>query len=48
MDGLSEDASATLARAPEAGLVYRPMPKAVGSPKNKGPELVRPIENGAP
>jgi len=43
MDGSPEDASATLAAAPEADLVYYPVPKAVGSPKNKGPELVTPI-----
>ncbi|SEO76111.1 Putative SOS response-associated peptidase YedK [Luteibacter sp. UNC138MFCol5.1] len=43
MDGSPEDASATLAAAPEADLVYYPVPKAVGSPKNKGPELVRPV-----
>jgi len=43
MDGSPEDASATLAVAAEADLVYYPVPKAVGSPKNNGPELVRPV-----
>jgi putative SOS response-associated peptidase YedK len=33
-----------LAKAPEAELVYYPVPKAVGSPRNKGPELVEPIQ----
>lgn len=38
-------ASETLARAigNEADLTYHPVSKAVGSPKNKGPELVEPI-----
>jgi putative SOS response-associated peptidase YedK len=38
--GTPDEASATLAAAPEAELVYHPVPKAVGSPRNKGPELV--------
>ena len=46
MDGAPEDASATLAQAPEAHLVYYPVPKAVGSPKNNGPELVQPTSDG--
>jgi putative SOS response-associated peptidase YedK len=42
-EGSPDEASATLAKAPEAELVYHPVPKAVGSPRNKGPELVEPI-----
>jgi putative SOS response-associated peptidase YedK len=42
-DGMPDEASATLVAAPEAELVYYPVTKAVGSPKNKGPELVQPI-----
>lgn len=38
-----EEAAAVLVAAPEAELTYYPVPKAVGSPRNKGPELVRPI-----
>lgn len=45
MDGSPEEASATLVAAPEAELVYHAVPKAVGSPRNKGPELVEPIDN---
>lgn len=41
--GTPDEASATLAAAPEADLVYHPVPKAVGSPKNNRPELVEPI-----
>ncbi len=37
------DAAGVLAKVPEADLVYHPVPKAVGSPKNKGSELVEPI-----
>lgn len=37
------DAQGVLAAVPEADLVYHPVPRAVGSPKNKGPELVEPI-----
>jgi putative SOS response-associated peptidase YedK len=33
-----------LAKAPEAELAYYPVPRAVGSVKNKGPELVERIE----
>jgi putative SOS response-associated peptidase YedK len=32
-----------LEAANEPELVYYPVPKAVGSPKNDGPELVEPI-----
>lgn len=39
-----EDAEGVLAAVPEADLVYHPVPKAVGSPKNKSPELVEPID----
>jgi len=45
-DGMPDEASATLVAAPEAELVYHPVPKAVGSPRNKGPELVEPIAIG--
>lgn len=43
MDGTAEDAVGVLLTTPEAELVYHPVPKAVGSPRNKGPELVEPI-----
>lgn len=38
-----DEASAVLAAAPEAELVYHPVTKAVGSPKNNRPELVEAI-----
>jgi len=38
------DAAGILDKVPEADLVYYPVSKAVGSPKNKGSELVEPIE----
>jgi putative SOS response-associated peptidase YedK len=38
------DAEGVLAAVPEVDLVYYPVPKAVGCPKNKGPELVAPID----
>ncbi|NID06825.1 SOS response-associated peptidase [Luteibacter jiangsuensis] len=38
------DAEGVLAAVPEADLVYHPVPKAVGSPKNDGPKLVESIE----
>lgn len=41
--GSPDEAAATLAAVPEADLAYHPVPKAVGSPRNKGPELVEPI-----
>jgi putative SOS response-associated peptidase YedK len=41
--GTSDEASATLMAAPEAELAYRPVSKAVGSPRNKGPELFDPV-----
>lgn len=37
-------AADVLLHAPEAALVYYAVTKAVGSPKNKGPEMVEPIE----
>lgn len=37
------DALQLLASVPEAPLQYYPVPKAVGSPRNKGPELVESI-----
>jgi putative SOS response-associated peptidase YedK len=42
-DGMPEEAVAALGVIPEADLAYHPVPKAVGSPRNKGPELVEPI-----
>lgn len=39
-----EIAQDTLSHAPEAALAYYPVPKAVGSPRNKGQELVEPID----
>lgn len=44
VDGMPEEASSVLDVAPEAELVYHPVPKAVGSPRNRGPELVAPID----
>ncbi len=43
LDSEPGEARAILDEAPEADLEYYPVPKAVGSPKNKGPELVEPI-----
>ncbi|MEO8746384.1 MAG: SOS response-associated peptidase [Rhodanobacter sp.] len=46
-DWLSEESDVAqdiLVSVSEADLVYYPVPKAVGSPRNKGPELVEPIE----
>lgn len=43
MTGTPDEASATLVGAPEAELVYHPVTKAVGSPRNKGSEMVEPI-----
>lgn len=37
-------AADVLKRAPEAKLAYYPVTKALGSPKNKGPEMVQPVE----
>ena len=37
-------AADVLQHAPEAKLVYYPVTKAVGSPRNKGPEMVQPVE----
>ena len=37
------EASALLAKVPEADLVYHPVSKAVSSPRNKGEELIEPI-----
>jgi putative SOS response-associated peptidase YedK len=33
-----------LQHMPEASLAYYPVTKAVGSPRNKGPEIVEPVE----
>ena len=44
LTGEVETAQQILAQAPEAPLTYYPVPKAVGSPRNKGPELVAAIE----
>jgi len=43
LTGTPEEAAAVLATSPEAELAYHPVPKAVGSPGNKGAELVRPV-----
>jgi putative SOS response-associated peptidase YedK len=43
-EGTPADAQGVLATVPEANLTYHPVPKAVGSPRNKGPELVEPVE----
>jgi putative SOS response-associated peptidase YedK len=42
-DGMPDEASATLVATPEAELVYYPVDTKVGSPRNKGAELVEPI-----
>jgi len=42
-EGTAADAQGVLAKVPEADLAYHPVPKAVGSPRNKGPELVEPL-----
>ncbi len=42
-DGMPDEAASVLTVVPEALLAYYPLPKAVGSPRNNGPELVRPI-----
>ena len=39
-----EVAQDILSHAPETALIDYPVPKAVGSPRHKGPELVEPIE----
>ena len=43
LDGTPQDALDVLGAVPEAELTYYPVDKAVGSPRNKGPELVKPI-----
>jgi putative SOS response-associated peptidase YedK len=43
LDGEPDEAAALLQVVPEAELTYYPVPKAVGSPRNQGPELVEPI-----
>jgi len=48
MTGTPEDAVGVLAAVPEAALSYYPVSKAVGSPRNKGPELVEPIARESP
>jgi putative SOS response-associated peptidase YedK len=42
-DGKPDEAASVLDVVPEATLAYYPVPKAVGSPRNKGRELVEPI-----
>jgi putative SOS response-associated peptidase YedK len=42
-NGEPDEASSVLDVVPEATLAYYPVPKAVGSPRNKGPELVQPL-----
>jgi putative SOS response-associated peptidase YedK len=44
VDGMPDEAASVLDVVPEADLVYHPVPRAVGSPRNKGPELVKPID----
>ena len=44
LTGTPEEASALLAEAPEAELVYHQVSKAVSSPKSQGEHLVEPIE----
>jgi putative SOS response-associated peptidase YedK len=44
LDGRPEDAEGVLADVPEAELEYYPVTRAVGSPRNKGPELVEPVQ----
>jgi putative SOS response-associated peptidase YedK len=43
LGGTAADAAEILTSTPEATLEYYPVSKAVGTPKNKGPELVEPI-----
>lgn len=43
VQGTPDEASATLVAAPEAELVYHPVTKAVGSPRNNRPESVEPL-----
>ncbi len=43
-EALPADAQGVLAKVPEAELVYHPVTRAVGSPKNNSPKLVEPIE----
>lgn len=47
LESTSEGAQALLRSLPEADLAYYPVSKAVGSPRNKGPELVDPITVGS-
>jgi SOS response associated peptidase (SRAP) len=44
LGGTPTEAADILLGAHEAELLYYPVPKAVGSPRNNGPELVEPIE----
>jgi putative SOS response-associated peptidase YedK len=41
--GQPDEAEAMLGQLPEARLAYYPVSKAMGSPKNSGPEVVEPI-----
>lgn len=43
-DGMPDEAASVLTVVPEAELAYYPVPHAVGSPRNKGAELVQPIK----
>lgn len=43
LTGDAVDASNVLKTVSEPQLVYHPVPKAVGSPKNDAPDLVRPL-----
>lgn len=44
LGGTPQEALDIIASTPEASLIYYPVSKAVGSPRNKGPELVEPIQ----
>ncbi|HET6631695.1 MAG TPA: SOS response-associated peptidase [Rhodanobacteraceae bacterium] len=43
LDGSADDADALLTDVPEAELAFHAVSRAVGSPRNEGPELVQPI-----
>ncbi len=44
LNGTPDEAAEILCDVPEAPLAYHAVSKAVGSPRNKGPELVQPID----
>lgn len=43
LTGTAQDGHAALRDLPNADLAYYAVPKAVGSPRNRGPELVQPL-----